>query len=312
MSNENVNSRAGRTAPRIVMVGSGRLAQSILRTMHDRVVAIIARKPNEYRHLRAIAPGIPIMGELSEIDPATFDILWILTADDAIASVAARIADTRATWRSVTAIHSSGATSPDALEPLAIRGARTIALHPNGSFTGEEPLPPRLLWSISASDADSLAIARDLLAPVVPRLVVIDDAMRPLYHAAASVASNYSVTLFAMALDLYMRAGLQESDARDVVASFIAGSAGRAASVGPIDALTGPIARGDADVLARQTAAVARHAPDYLDAFNAMARATAMLALERRKRDDDGGYDASPNAPTSGTPDAQSGQDAAS
>lgn len=301
-----LNDHASVAAPRIVLVGAGRLARSILRTMPERITALIPRDPARAEELRAIHPSLPIAASLGEIDPSQYDLLWIATADSAIASTARSLAEERGEWKEIIAIHSSGATPPSALDPLGERGARTFALHPNGSFTGAEPIPAGLLWSISTNDPTSVAAARSLLEPIAPRIVVIRDEMRPLYHAAASVASNYSVTLFAAAVELYRRAGLSESDARDVVSSFIAGSAARAANVGAREALTGPIARGDVEVYRRQRDAVARDASEYLDLFDALAQATAVLAGRDLGRDHD-----VDGVHTSGASEEQSGQESA-
>jgi len=54
------------------------------------------------------------------------------------------------------------------------------------------------------------------------------------------------------------------------------------ARLGAREALTGPIARGDAATVARQRAAVAERAPDLLALFDAMADATAALARGER------------------------------
>jgi predicted short-subunit dehydrogenase-like oxidoreductase (DUF2520 family) len=53
------------------------------------------------------------------------------------------------------------------------------------------------------------------------------------------------------------------------------------AAAGPQRALTGPIARGDEDTVARQRAAVAERAPDLLELFDALVAATRELVGAR-------------------------------
>jgi predicted short-subunit dehydrogenase-like oxidoreductase (DUF2520 family) len=53
---------------------------------------------------------------------------------------------------------------------------------------------------------------------------------------------------------------------------------GNWAELGPADALTGPIARGDEVTVARQRKAIAEAAPDLLEAFDALVDATRSLA----------------------------------
>jgi predicted short-subunit dehydrogenase-like oxidoreductase (DUF2520 family) len=179
----------------------------------------------------------------------------------------------------VTAIHSSGAGSISLLAPFTRRNGSALVLHPNGSFTGDAPVPAGLLWTATASSPELLDHAARLLAPAAPRIVPLADDRRPLYHAAASVASNYSLALFFMAVDLYRRAGLDDHDAREVVRRFVHESVDRGMEGGALgERLTGPISRGDIDVVARQIVAITEAAPDYRRAFTALGAMTAMMA----------------------------------
>lgn len=263
--------------PRVLLVGGGRLARALLRVPGLHASAILLRDSAAISALAALAPGAAIVTRFDDLDHAAYDTVWILTRDSSIESVARELARLRDNWHGVTVLHSSGATSVAALAPLAERGAATYALHPNGSFTGDAPVPFGIVWGISDEDHARLH-ALHLLAALKPKLVVVREEYRALYHAAASVAGNYSVTLFAIAADLYQRAGIPESDAREIVAAFISASAERALSLGPRPALTGPIARGDTGVVANQYEAIRRHAPEYLEVLTGLALQTVMLA----------------------------------
>jgi predicted short-subunit dehydrogenase-like oxidoreductase (DUF2520 family) len=107
--------------------------------------------------------------------------------------------------------------------------------------------------------------------------VAIDDRDRPAYHAAASIASNFLVTLEAAAERLLAAAGAD----RDLIVPLVRATVENWAALGPERALTGPIARGDEATVARQREAVADHAPDLLALFDALADATRALAGER-------------------------------
>lgn len=273
--------------PRVLLVGGGRLVRTLLRGPGLNVNAILLRDAAAVPVLAALAPAATIITSFDDIDHATYDTVWILTRDSSIESVARELALLRDDWQGVTVLHSSGATSVAALAALAEQGAATYALHPNGSFTGDLSIPPGTVWGISDSNHARLHALR-LIGALAPKLVVISEEYRALYHAAASVAGNYSVTLFAIAADLYERAGIAADDAREIVAAFISASAERAASLGAGPALTGPIARGDTGVVANQYEAILHHAPEYLEVLAGLALRTAMLAgwddLEKWRR----------------------------
>jgi predicted short-subunit dehydrogenase-like oxidoreductase (DUF2520 family) len=97
---------------------------------------------------------------------------------------------------------------------------------------------------------------------------------RPAYHAAASIASNFLVTLEAMAERLAATTGV----GRELLVPLVRATVDNWAALGPARALTGPVARGDELTVARQRAAVAQRTPELLEAFDALVRATRALA----------------------------------
>ena len=97
---------------------------------------------------------------------------------------------------------------------------------------------------------------------------------RALYHAAASMASNYLVALEAGAERLARMVGLE----RAALVPLVRATMEQWATLGPHAALTGPIARGDEETVRRQRGAVATAAPDMLPLWDALEAATRALA----------------------------------
>jgi predicted short-subunit dehydrogenase-like oxidoreductase (DUF2520 family) len=91
------------------------------------------------------------------------------------------------------------------------------------------------------------------------RPLVIAPSARPLYHAAAVVGSNYLVALAAAASRMLGEAGVEEADTLPALLPLMRGTLDNIERLGVSAALTGPIARGDADTvrlhLARLSAA---------------------------------------------------------
>jgi predicted short-subunit dehydrogenase-like oxidoreductase (DUF2520 family) len=102
---------------------------------------------------------------------------------------------------------------------------------------------------------------------------VITDADRAAYHAAASMASNFLITLQAAAERLAVSAGCE----RDALVPLVRQTVENWAAQGTA-ALTGPIARADHATVARQRAAVLDRTPQLLGLFDALAQATTELA----------------------------------
>ena len=106
--------------------------------------------------------------------------------------------------------HVSGATPLAALEPAARAGAETFGLHPLQTFAP----PPASVELRRRRLRRGRLLARRARAREATRDVLgmepfeIDDEGRPAYHAAASIASNFLVTLEAAAERVAAAAGL--------------------------------------------------------------------------------------------------------
>jgi len=84
-----------------------------------------------------------------------------------------------------------------------------------------------------------------------------DAARKTEYHAASVLASNDLVALLEAALRCYAKAGFTRADALRLMEPLVRETVDNVFRLGPAAALTGPVARGDAAVVARQRAALA-------------------------------------------------------
>jgi predicted short-subunit dehydrogenase-like oxidoreductase (DUF2520 family) len=168
--------------------------------------------------------------------------------------------------------HTSAATT------LAALGAHeAFSLHPLMTVTPEGAPFAGATAAVAGATERALAYADGLARALGMRPVHIADAHRAAYHAAACIASNFLITLEDVAERLAATAGLD----REPLAQLVAASVANWATLGPERALTGPIARGDEDTVARQRKAVAERLPDDLELFDALADATRRLAATR-------------------------------
>jgi predicted short-subunit dehydrogenase-like oxidoreductase (DUF2520 family) len=173
--------------------------------------------------------------------------------------------------------HTSGAT------PLsALRAARADAfgLHPL------QTVPPGSGGAVfegagcgvAGSTPQALAFATELAVVLGMRPFEIDDEGRAAYHAAASVASNFLVTLGAAAERIAAGAGLGPAEAWALLAPLMRRTVENLAALGPEGALTGPIARGDEATVEAQRQAVAEVAPELVGLFDELVRQTRAIA----------------------------------
>ncbi len=214
------------------------------------------------------AAGIEVVGPLRRADPWPAplpDIVVLAVPDATIAAVADAVP------AGPIVGHCSGATG---LEVLGDRSA--FSLHP--LMTVPADAPAGVLHgagaAIEATDPDALSVVRSLAGAAGLSPVAIAAADRAAYHAAASIAANFLITLEAAAERVGASAGLT----REQLVPLVRAAVDNWATLGPARALTGPVARGDVVTVARQRAALVQRTPDLLELFDALTAATAQLA----------------------------------
>jgi predicted short-subunit dehydrogenase-like oxidoreductase (DUF2520 family) len=126
---------------------------------------------------------------------------------------------------------------------------------------------------VAGSTPRALAYARGLADDLGMRAVEIADEDRAAYHAAASIASNFLITLEAAAERML-------GHDRELLVPLVRATVESWASLGAERALTGPIARGDEATVRASATRSQDRAPELLELFDAMAAATRDLAAE--------------------------------
>lgn len=164
--------------------------------------------------------------------------------------------------------HCSGATT---LQPLAPHEA--FSLHPLMTVTGAGTDFTGAGAAVAGSTPRARDLARTLAEALHLRPFAVADADRAAYHAAASMASNYLLTLEAAAERL-----LPDGTDRSVLVPLVRQTVENWAAQGAKAALTGPIARGDEETVRRQRAAVAAKDGAGLPLWDVLVDATRRLA----------------------------------
>ena len=185
------------------------------------------------------------------------ELVVICVPDDAITEVAAQ------TDVGPWVAHVSGATPLAALAPHR----RRFSLHPLQTFTrarGPEQLDGA--WAAVTAESDEARSVGFWLADTLGlRAFELADAARPLYHAGAAIASNYLVTLHAVASDLFRAAGAPPEALVPLMRRTIDNDF----------ELTGPIERGDWETVEAHRRAIRAARPELEPLYDVLAEATA-------------------------------------
>jgi predicted short-subunit dehydrogenase-like oxidoreductase (DUF2520 family) len=261
------------------VVGAGRagtaMAAALARAGH-RVVAASAVSRASLDRIGRSLPQAEVASPQHVVEAS--DLVLLTVPDDALPALVSGLAETGVAMEGRLMAHASGRHGLAVLEPAVRAGALPLALHPVMTFTGR-PDDVDKMTGISFG-----VTAPEQLRPVAEALVVemggepvfIEDDKRGLYHAGLASAANHLVTLVAAAADLLRDAGVP--DPARMLGPLLGAALENALALGD-QALTGPVARGDADTVAAHVEAIAKAAPEALGAYLALARLTADRAL---------------------------------
>ncbi len=209
-------------------------------------------------------------------------LVFLCVPDGAVRTVA----DAWPAGPSGAVVHCSGALGLDVLATPATRAA-VGTFHPLQTFpAGEPPVEAarRFAGVVCGVEASSGAAGGALgetleaiSADLGARAVRLEGVDRAGYHAAAVLASNDAVALMAAAARAWSAAGLPAAEAREALAPLMLAAARNIAALPLERALTGPVARGDVDTVARHLAALAPD-PDLRELYRRLA--FELLALD--------------------------------
>jgi predicted short-subunit dehydrogenase-like oxidoreductase (DUF2520 family) len=276
--------------PNIFIVGAGPVAAALagaLRHAGAPVLGLWARRPEAARKASAIS-GVAAYSAAPPDLLLEADALILAVRDDAIASVARTLVDTGLVGKKHVLLHCSGAlAAEEVFAGVSDRVAGRGTLHPLRSIVDARTVAQSMKGTVFGVEGDALGLpmARELARLLGGKSIELTQPSMALYHAAAAMASNALVALAAAAADVLATAGIDRAQGLDALVPLMLGTVENLGRVGLPQALTGPIARGDAGTVERHLRALHERAPALAEFYATMARRVVVVA--RAKGDAD-------------------------
>nr|WP_212763432.1 DUF2520 domain-containing protein [Gordonia araii] len=287
------------------LVSAGRVGTALaqaLESVGHIVGAVVARSAQSRERVEQRLPDSLIFDNAADV-AARSELLILAVPDDVLPAVVAELADSGAVRPGSIVVHVAGAHGVGVLAPLTTRGALGLALHPAMTFVGGPEDTERLrsaCFAVTAADEVGHTVGASLVYEIGGQPVRIAEADRTLYHAALAHGANHLVALVSDAVTL-LRSSIERADAdgtqsplraaQEMLAPLVTAALGNVLELGP-SALTGPVARGDADAVAAHLAALrdwSSTAPPadapIVDSYLAQARRAAALVARSPELD---------------------------
>ncbi len=274
--------------PPVAVVGAGAMGRAMALRLVERNYPVRAVLSQNKRHAEELARavGAGVASDDFSLLPDDVRLVVIAVKDSALADVAELLTGVAHTWRETVVVHTSGALSASELEPLAQEGAATVSFHPLQTVTsssGADVLDAAYVGL--EGDERAVAAGIELVVGLGMRYIVLSEEAKPRYHLAATMASNFFVTLMGMVQEVLVSLDINRDDGFAMMEPLLRGTLDNLAKASPEEALTGPVVRGDLETLRMHGQALRQHLPQLVPAYASLTVEAVRLAVRSGKLD---------------------------
>ena len=266
------------TGKTVAVVGGGRLAEALCWLLADRpdgwtLTGLYARRQSRAAVLAALA-AVPAEPDLATLLARRPEVVLLAVNDDALGPLAEEMASLTESARPGCVLHFSGSREAAVLAPLQQRGWSAASLHPARSFAEPCAAASAFAGTVCALEGDdqAVALAQDLVQAWQGTAIHLDASSKRLYHAASVMANNLSVALLDTARQVAASAGLEPEACRRLLQPLAEQAVGNYFNRGASSALTGPLSRGDGEVVAGHLQALEDQDRQLADVYRMLSR----------------------------------------
>ena len=213
------------------------------------------------------------------------DVYLISTPDQDIQNSTERLIEAGLLSVKSTVFHCSGALSSQVLAAAEALGASVASVHPLHSFASPEQSLHDFAGSTCTHEGSAKALEQLLPAfsALGAVLLPVERDNKALYHAGSVFACNYLVSLIEVSLNCFEAAGINRGDAAKLLEPLMSGTLNNVLHAQSDDAsnqqyLTGPIARGERDIVATQLANLEKHLPQHSALYKELGKVAINVA----------------------------------
>lgn len=273
------------------IIGCGHLGKSLAYLWHKRACFQIQQVMNRSVESATqatdfIGAGIPV-SEVQSMQPA--DVYLITTPDNQIINACQSLVESSLLKPGDVVFHCSGALSSEVLSAVRQFGASVCSVHPVKSFADSINAAESFDGTYCGIEGDKKAL--DIIEPAMQaigaKLFHVQAEFKIHYHAASVMVCNYLTSLIEVGIQTYQKAGMDTETAIEVMEPMVRGTLNNIFTLGTVNALTGPIARGDDVVLANQLAALSEWNPDYAQLYAQLGEVALQLSRLKGRASDE-------------------------
>lgn len=180
--------------------------------------------------------------------------------------------------------HCSGFMTHQVLSAAKSQGAITASIHPVKSFVDIQRSIKTFAGTFCAIEGDTLAcqFITTWIEKIGGSPFSINPTEKIMYHTAMVIASNYLVALHEVALRCLNKAGISADFSHKILASIMRHTLEQTLTLGTTKALSGPIARGDYQIVEEELNALNKWDADMGMLYQLLGKIALSLARNKK------------------------------
>lgn len=274
------------SATSVVIIGAGRVGQTLGRLLSDRgysIEAVACRTSSHSVAARRFTRAKRSFTRITSGLVVSADVIFLTTPDSVLEKMAERLSRLRVDWKGKIVFHSSGALSSNELASLRRQGAFVASLHPLQTFPSPTEGIKRAagIFYTFEGEAGAKKVARKMVDDLNGRFVEIAPSHKSLYHCAGTFACGGLLAPLSVAYELYGKLGIDDNTARAMLRPMVDATLEIAQKRDLPQTITGPISRGDFFTMAKHIEALNQKTPQFVALYKMLSLRLLELVLAR-------------------------------
>lgn len=272
---------------KVGIIGAGKLGYSLaiaLSKSENYMISGIYTTSDESQQMLCKELDINLKNSL-ETTINESDLMFITVPDSIIETIAENVSQLSSDIiENKYFLHCSGSKTSESLRKIENKGGITASLHPIQTFSDRKTAWTGLsnIYFGFEGDQRALNICSGIVACLNSEMICVSKEKKPLYHAAACVLSNYMVTLVYAGSEIFKYAGIEAQTGIKAMKPLMERTLQNILKTTPVDALTGPISRGDWEVVKLHLEGLEKNSKELAEIYKTLGNKTTKLAIEKK------------------------------
>ena len=270
---------------KLSIIGCGNVAKTMAFLWHQsasvEIVDVVNRSQTSANESVAFIGAGHALSYLDGIRAA--DIFVIGCGDDHIESCLDQLLEQNVVKENTIVFHFSGAKSSAVLDKAKALGAKCASLHPVKSFADPGLAIKSFVNTYCGLEGDKAAcdVLEKLIEDISGHCFKVDSENKLTYHAASVFACNYLVALQELSIRAFEKSGVERELAMKILEPIVKETTHNVFKLGTANALTGPIARGDHQLISEQFDAIKHWDKDAADVYRLLGKLSVELSDDK-------------------------------